>query len=85
MSADTIPIQVDFGGGLELLFSNQRTFKVNLPSRVPLTITDTKVKEDTTLDAAAEMKPTNLTYLMYYLRDNLLKERPELFMTNGTM
>lgn len=85
MSVDTIPLQIEFGGGLELLFSNKKSFKVDVPSRVPLTFTDAKTTQDGTLSTAEETKPANLTYLMYYLRDNLLKERPELFMTKGTM
>lgn len=86
MAADTIPIQVEFGGGLELLFSNQRTLKVDVPSRISIKVTGAKGSPDEAASSAeAETQAVNLTYLMYYLRDNLLKDRPELFMSNGTM
>ena len=85
MSADTIPLQIEFGGGLELLFSNKRTLKVDIPSRIPVNYIDAKSGPDEAGAADTETKPANLTYLMCYLRDNLLKERPELFMSNGTM
>lgn len=31
------------------------------------------------------MKPTDITYLIHWMRDNLLKERAELFMEGGTV
>ena len=62
----TISVKIEFGGGLELLFANQRSYKVSIP-------------------AQDEGKPVNITFLMYWLRDNLLKEREELFIENGTV
>ena len=70
---ETIPVKVEFGGGLELLFSNQRSHQVSLPSRVPQT------------SQQSDSKPADVNYLINYLRDNLLKERAELFVENGTM
>lgn len=53
-------IKIEFSGGLELLFGNQRSHLVQIPST-----TDTS--------------STNITYLIDYLKKNLLKEREELF------
>ena len=62
----TISVRVEFGGGLELLFSNQRSHRVEVPTTV-------------------DDKPTNLNYLIHWLKDNLLKERGELFVENNTV
>lgn len=62
----TISLNVEFSGGLELLFSNQRKHIVSLPSTV-------------------SGESTNLEYLIHYLRDKLLTERPELFVEKGTV
>ncbi|KAG8693667.1 Ubiquitin- modifier 1 [Ceratobasidium sp. 394] len=35
MGNDTITVKVEFGGGMELLFSNQRSHTVNLPAIAP--------------------------------------------------
>ncbi|KAG5652071.1 Ubiquitin- modifier 1 [Sphagnurus paluster] len=64
----TISVKVEFSGGLELLFSNQRSHAVTIPSTDP-----------------TDSAPTNLQYLITYLRDNLLKERVELFVENETV
>jgi len=63
----TKSIQVEFGGGLELLFSNQKSYAVEIPTT-------------TTGD-----KPTDVNYLIHWLRSNLLREREELFLDNGTV
>ncbi|KAJ2919680.1 hypothetical protein MD484_g713, partial [Candolleomyces efflorescens] len=76
-----VAVKIEFGGGLELLFSNQRTHKVSLPATVP--------KDNTTALPGPEndspTKPADVTYLIHYLRDHLLKERAELFVENGTV
>ncbi|KAG5643495.1 Ubiquitin- modifier 1 [Asterophora parasitica] len=64
----TISLKVEFSGGLELLFSNQRSHAVTIPSTDPAT-----------------SKPTDLQNLIFYLRDNLLKERVELFVETDTV
>ncbi|KAG6916750.1 Ubiquitin- modifier 1 [Tephrocybe rancida] len=61
----TISLKVEFSGGLELLFSNQRAHTVELSKSEP-------------------DKPT-LQDLIDWLRDNLLKERVELFVEDGTV
>ncbi|KAH7106835.1 ubiquitin-related modifier 1 [Auriculariales sp. MPI-PUGE-AT-0066] len=42
-------------------------------------------KHTLSLPATADGAPTNLTYLILWLRDNLLKERPELFVEEKTV
>ncbi|KAF7329920.1 Ubiquitin-related modifier 1 [Mycena kentingensis (nom. inval.)] len=68
---ETISLKVEFGGGLELLFSNERSHKLNVPASVQI--------------PSGETKPADITFLIRYLRDTLLKEREELFMENETV
>ena len=75
----TLNIKIEFGGGLELLFSNQRSHRVTIPANVPLSSNPADAEKST------EVKPADVTYLMYWLRDSLLKEREELFIENGTV
>ena len=63
----TKSVRVEFGGGLELLFSKQKSHKVDIPTATP------------------DEKPTNMIYLIRWLKDNLLKEREELFLDNDTV
>ncbi|KAJ7507302.1 ubiquitin-like modifier 1 [Mycena galericulata] len=70
----TVSLKVEFSGGLELLFSNQRSHKLSIPG-LPTAYGD----------ASSDPKPADITFLIHYLRDNLLKERVELFMENGTV
>ena len=76
----TISVKVEFGGGLELLFSNQRSHKVDIPATVP-PVAEGKNNND--LKPAG--RAADVTYLMFWLKDNLLKERPELFIENATV
>ena len=62
----TKSVRVEFSGGLELLFSNQKSQTVEIPTM-------------------ADDKPTNVNYLIHWLKDNLLKERGELFVDNDTV
>ncbi|KAI0752688.1 ubiquitin-like modifier 1, partial [Daedaleopsis nitida] len=73
----TISLKIEFGGGLELLFSNQRSHRVSIPAHVPSPAAGEA--------ADGPMKPADLAYLIFWLRDNLLKERAELFVENGTV
>ena len=61
----TTSVRVEFGGGLELLFSNQKSHKVKIPT--------------------ADNRPSDVKHLIHWLRDNLLKEREELFLENDTV
>jgi ubiquitin related modifier 1 len=82
-----ISLKIEFGGGLELLFSNQRIYTVTLPSRVPLNNgTDIDASERPNLMSSnTETKPVDITYLIHHMRDHLLKEREELFMEGTTV
>ena len=64
-------LRIEFGGGLELLFSNTRTHRIIIPSTVP--------------QGNKMGQPVDIGYLIHWLNDNLLKERPELFIENGTL
>lgn len=63
----TKSVRIEFGGGLELLFSNKKSHKVVIPAKT------------------TDEKPTDVNYLILWLRDNLLKEREELFLDNNTV
>ena len=75
--AATLNVKIEFGGGLELLFSNERIHKITLPACIPASSPAAK--------ADAPDAPANITYLIYWLKENLLKERAELFEENGTV
>lgn len=40
----TIPLTVNFSGGLELMFSNKAQHDINLPSKIPGTTQDADIK-----------------------------------------
>lgn len=73
---ETISLKIEFGGGLELLFSNQRSYKISIPSQISTVSESSQIPES---------RPADVNYLINYLKDNLLKERAELFVENGTM
>lgn len=79
--SNTISLKIEFGGGLELLFSNQRSYRVTIPSTVSADNNTSLTKSA----AASTTRPADVTYLLHHLRDHLLKEREELFMDNGTV
>ncbi|KAG1801857.1 uncharacterized protein BJ212DRAFT_1044675 [Suillus subaureus] len=90
--ADTMTIKLVFSGGLELLFGNERNQSVLIPPLVP---SDNSTHSSPSSSPSTpsshndiltgETKAADLEYLIYHLRDHLLKERPELFMENGTI
>lgn len=82
----TISLKIEFGGGLELLFANERSHRITLPALVLASPppADSKTGQSTS-DGDAPKKPVDLAYLVFWLRDNLLKERAELFIENGTV
>lgn len=77
----TLTLKVEFSGGLELLFSNKRSHRLEISSVVPNDNSTTNNGEP----EQTKTKSADVTYLMYYLRDHLLKERVELFMEAGTV
>ena len=68
-STETINLKIEFGGGLELLFGNVRSHKITLPATAPVTASGSKPE-----------RPADVTFLIQWLKDNLLKERSELFV-----
>ncbi|KAF8803366.1 ubiquitin related modifier 1 [Phlegmacium glaucopus] len=76
----TLSLKIEFGGGLELLFSNKRSHRITLPATVPA-----NNSTNTTSPVTEATKPVDITYLIYYLKDHMLKERVELFMEKGTV
>ncbi|KAI0943754.1 hypothetical protein AcW1_002842 [Taiwanofungus camphoratus] len=83
-----ISLNVEFGGGLELLFSNRRKHRIDLPARVPAAAASTASERGPEASAEGEQpqgRPADITYLILWLRDNLLTERAELFVENGTV
>jgi Urm1 (Ubiquitin related modifier) len=75
----SINVKLEFGGGLELLFSNKRSHQLSLPPKVPID-NNTSLKS-----TSGETKSTDISYLIHHMRDHLLQERPELFMESGTV
>ncbi|KIJ64767.1 hypothetical protein HYDPIDRAFT_181601 [Hydnomerulius pinastri MD-312] len=89
----TISLTVEFGGGLELLFGNQRVHAVSLPTLVPTSNSTTPSPPGSqSPDAASEVtattastKQADVEYLMHHLRENVLTERSHLFMEGNTV
>lgn len=59
-----LPITIEFSGGAELLFGNQKKHEISLPVRE----TEWSIGD-----------------LLPWMRDNMLKERPELFLQDGSV
>lgn len=80
--APTLDLKIEFGGGLELLFGGVRSHRVALPTRVPPTPSPASCQK---LVHGEEGHPANITYLIAWLRENLLKERAELFVEGASV
>jgi ubiquitin related modifier 1 len=73
--SSTLPLnlKIEFGGGLELLFGNVRSHKITIPALAPAIASSSKPE-----------RPADVTFLIQWLKDYLLKERGELFVdSNG--
>ncbi|KAI8105173.1 hypothetical protein M9435_000343 [Picochlorum sp. BPE23] len=62
-----VNIKLEFSGGMELLFDNQRSIDVDIPMNAA-------IGSDMTVRDA-----------MIWMRDHLLRERPEMFMKDDTI
>ncbi|KAH7915919.1 ubiquitin-related modifier 1 [Hygrophoropsis aurantiaca] len=83
MSSDTLTLKVEFGGGLELLFSNKRIRDVTIPAFVP---GDSSVPSpESESIQPTSLKQADVTFLLHYLREKHLTDRPELFMEKDTV
>ena len=69
-STSTLDLRIEFGGGTELLFGNIRSHKIAIPATAPATASNSSKPE----------RPADVTFLIQWLKDNLLKERSELFV-----
>ena len=78
MSTAALYIKVEFGGGLELLFDNKRSHRITIPAFSSATSSTDDQNEEPGKDA-------DVTFLIHWLKDNLLRERAELFVENGTV
>ena len=68
---ETLKLQLQFGGGAELLFDKIKKREIELP---PLT----KYFPDSV------NKKWTIKELLVWIKDNLLRERPELFLQVGS-
>ncbi|CAO3637528.1 unnamed protein product [Cunninghamella blakesleeana] len=62
-------INVEFSGGMELLFNNERKHTIVIPKQ-------------SSKDAS---KPTDLQDLIFYIRDNMMTEKKDLFVDKDTV
>ncbi|XP_032993791.1 ubiquitin-related modifier 1 [Lacerta agilis] len=62
--AAPLSLQLEFGGGAELLFDGIRKHQVTLPS---------------------QQRPWDVRNLLVWIKENLLKERPELFVQGDSV
>ncbi|XP_075179129.1 ubiquitin-related modifier 1 [Anomaloglossus baeobatrachus] len=62
--AAPMSVQLEFGGGAELLFQGIKRHHVTLPTRAD---------------------PWDIRLLLVWIKENLLKERPELFIQGDTV
>ncbi|KAF9939077.1 helicase [Mortierella alpina] len=70
---DSLRIELQFSGGMELLFDNQKTIHAKVPTSFPI-------------DSTGEQHATTIRDLIGWIASTLLKERPELFIgTDGSV
>ncbi|KAG0049800.1 Ubiquitin- modifier 1 [Gryganskiella cystojenkinii] len=63
----SLEIELQFSGGMELLFDNKKTINTQVPATFPS-------------ESGAEEHSTTIKDLIGWMATNLLKERPELFI-----
>ena len=72
MASVEINLKIEFGGGMELLFGNVRSHQVSVPSQAPAV-------------GSGPERPADLTFLIQWMKENMLKEREELFVDGPTV
>ncbi|ORZ13349.1 ubiquitin-like modifier 1 [Lobosporangium transversale] len=70
---DTLQIELQFSGGMELLFDNQKTIQADVPAFFPIVTKDTDTNQQ-------ERHAATIRDLIAWTSIELLKERPELFI-----
>ncbi|KAG6380308.1 ubiquitin-like modifier 1 [Boletus reticuloceps] len=82
-------LKVEFSGGLELLFGNQRVHTLSLPAVIPdserPSPSPSPPNLKSTSHSTSESRSTDVTYLIHYLRTHLLTDRPELFVDGDSI
>ncbi|PGG97871.1 hypothetical protein GX51_07113 [Blastomyces parvus] len=72
-SSSSLSITVEFSGGLESLFSNERKHALSIPATYPS-------------PSNGEPEPTSIASLVHYLLENIMKDqRRELFVLDGAV
>lgn len=61
-----VHLNLEFGGGLELLFGSTKSHSVDIP-------------------LSSDLDKLKMEHLLVWVRDNLLRERPELFMKDKSV
>ncbi|CAG7852238.1 Ubiquitin-related modifier 1 {ECO:0000255/HAMAP-Rule:MF_03048} [Serendipita indica DSM 11827] len=74
-SGETINLKIQFGGGAELLFGNIRSHEVSIPAIAAATPSGSKQAD----------RPSDITFLIQWMKDNMLKEREGLFVEGETV
>lgn len=90
-SRNTIPLL--YSGGLEILFGNQSTVSIDVPAPKEQTEVLAKPLAKPLCRPAVPKDPStaffrvqlDIAHLLFWLRDNLLTERPELFLQGNTV
>ncbi|KAG0342049.1 Ubiquitin- modifier 1 [Podila humilis] len=78
--ASTLNIELQFSGGMELLFDNQKTIVTQVPAQFPV------VNSSSTDSGKEQPHKANIKDLIGWMATTLLKERPELFIgTDGSV
>ncbi|XP_015222287.1 ubiquitin-related modifier 1 isoform X2 [Lepisosteus oculatus] len=92
--AAPISLHLEFGGGAELLFDGVKNHHVTLPSQSEPCHAELRQKEDGKRQVPAEPGTEdsglttllgNMKQLLLWIKGNLLKERPELFIQGDTV
>ena len=82
----SLRLKVEFEGGLHLLFSNQRSHVIYIPAiATDSTVQSSSFEIAQSKGGSSTHRPADVTFLLHWLKDNLLKERPELFMEGDTV
>ena len=83
LAMSSLALKIEFGGGLELLFDNKRSHRISIPAHVN---SSSSAEHGGPKEESGESSgPANVQYLIHWLKENLLRERAELFVEEGTV
>ncbi|KAB1280306.1 Ubiquitin-related modifier 1 [Camelus dromedarius] len=84
--AAPLSVEVEFGGGAELLFDGVKKHQVTLPGQEePCKALGARNHLDLTLICSVPSSPGDIRNLLVWIKKNLLKERPELFIQGDSV